>query len=123
MRRSTMETACSMCGGLLNGARARIVRQRCREPYPNAMAARGMEATTPSPKPERLAESARNDAPEQAVHLHNLTVAYRTQGVATFPKGSSNWVLFDSLPVTTPRRKHQAGDEGEGDGEPEAPTS
>ena len=63
------------------------------------------------------------DAREQAVHLHNLTVAYRTQGVATFPKGSSNWVLFDTLPVTTPRRKRQSADEGEGDGEPTAPTS
>jgi hypothetical protein len=79
-------------------------------------------AETDASQKENAAKTAHNDAREKAVHLHNLTVAYRTQGLATFPTGSSKWVLFNSLPVTTPRRRRQPGDEGEGDGEPVAPT-
>jgi hypothetical protein len=80
-------------------------------------------AETDASQKENAAKTAHNEAREKAVHLHNLTVAYRTQGVATFPKGSSKWVLFNSLPVTTPRRRRQSADDGEGDGEPTAPPS
>jgi len=61
-----------------------------------------------------------NGPREKAVRLPALTIAYRTQGLATFPAASSKWALFNSLPVTTPRRRHQTGDDGEGDGEPVA---
>jgi len=54
-----------------------------------------------------------NGPREKAVRLPALTIAYRTQGLATFPAASSKWALFNSLPVTTPRRRHQTGDDGE----------
>jgi len=80
-------------------------------------------AETDASQKESAARTAHNDARETAVRLHTLTVAYRTQGLATFPNGSSQWVLFNSLPATTPRRRHPSGDDGDGNGEPVAPPS
>jgi len=79
-------------------------------------------AETDASQKESAARTAHNDARETAVRLHTLTVAYRTQGLATFPNGSQ-WVLFNSLPATTPRRRHPSGDDGDGNGEPVAPPS
>jgi hypothetical protein len=79
-------------------------------------------AGTDAREKERLAESAHSDARTRATHLHTLTVGYRTEGLAAYPRGSRNWTHFDSLPTTTRRRRRQEDGEGEEGGEPEAPT-
>ena len=77
-------------------------------------------AGTDAREKERLAESAHSDARTKATHLHTLTVGYRTEGLAAYPRGSRNWIHFNSLPTTTGRRRQGEGEEG---GEPQAPTT
>jgi len=62
-------------------------------------------------------------AKAKAAQIHQLRVAFRTEGLASFPRVSAKWQLFSHLPPTTPRKKRQSVDEGEGEGEPTAPTS
>jgi hypothetical protein len=71
---------------------------------------------------EKAAQPLHANAKAKAARIHQHRVAFRTEGLASFPKGSAKWELFNHLPPVTPRRKRQSGEEGEGDGEPEAPT-
>ncbi|PIX46350.1 MAG: hypothetical protein COZ57_12705 [Armatimonadetes bacterium CG_4_8_14_3_um_filter_66_20] len=71
----------------------------------------------------KAAQPLHANAKAKAAQIHQLRVAFRTEGLASFPRGSAKWQLFSHLPPTTPRKKRQSVDEGEGEGEPTAPTS
>lgn len=49
---------------------------------------------------ENVSLTSSDTAQQVARRLHDATVDYRTQGVASFPKGSREWQLFDGLPTT-----------------------
>ena len=70
----------------------------------------------------KAAQPLHANAKAKAARIHQHRVAFRTEGLASFPTGSAKWQLFSHLPPTTPRKKRQSADEGEGDGEPSAPT-
>ena len=71
----------------------------------------------------KAAQPLHANAKAKAAQIHQLRVAFRTEGLASFPRGSAKWQLFSHLPPTTPRKKRQSVDEGDGEGEPTAPTS
>lgn len=71
----------------------------------------------------KTAQPLHADAKAKAARIDQHRVAFRTEGLASFPTGSAKWQLFSHLPPTTPRKKRQSVDEGDGEGEPTAPTS
>ncbi|NCO33657.1 MAG: hypothetical protein AUJ92_22360 [Armatimonadetes bacterium CG2_30_59_28] len=66
---------------------------------------------------ENVSLTASDAAQQVARRTHDATVAYRTQGLASFPRGSREWQLFDGIPPTD-ARPHSAA----AGGEPPLPT-